>query len=401
MKRLLVIILLLFPLTLLAQNAERIRLSPNYIWGEGSNDTEAINALINKLSATDILPVQSKAAMWKTYRQDLIRASKHISDASGKVLRYIEWDNIDKIFSWRYTKIEELCTQARKEISQNDYDSARTYLSWAEVYLKSVPYSAKYADKVNDLQNKAGKGSQANIKMKNIENDVKNINAALGVKASEKPKSIVKTETKPQVVEEPNRKSIDLDLPKLKMISGKLENEPLDLDINRPAPIVPVAVPEKKLQSGFYVIPRATISNSIGVGIFAGAKFGRIGPWAAYDTDFNNINSSYTCLSDGTSSFGHIWTNGNQKYHRVAVKAGVLYEITPKVTLYGGAGYGSYSCFWQDASENWVKVTDKSSKGISAELGAIYNLSHLSVLAGISGISNGSLALHLGVGIQL
>jgi len=254
---------------------------------------------------------------------------------------------------------------------------------------------------ISSLKSQVGKGPMATIDMRNIENDVKNINTALGVKFAENPKITTKPTMPKPTVEKSAKERIFLN-PKLSGIKASKmlveDNATPKLAFSAPTE---VAITEDVTTSKrLFVIPRATISKSIGVGGFAGVMLGKIGPWIAYDTDFNSTHSSYTCQADGTTSFGHIWTNGKQKYHGTDISAGVLYDFTTSLKLYAGLGYGTSTCYWQDTSESWAEVEDKSIKGMAAEVGGIYNISHLSILGSVSAISLKTPAIHLGIGLN-
>ena len=75
--------LLTLSLVLHGQNSRRIKEDPSYIWGEGigagyeAAQSSAVDELIRKLSATDLLevPYGSRLAVWRTYRRDIIAAS--------------------------------------------------------------------------------------------------------------------------------------------------------------------------------------------------------------------------------------------------------------------------------------------------------------------------------------
>jgi len=69
-----IFMLLTLSLVLYGQNSRRIKEDPSYIWGEGigagyeAAQSSAVDELIRKLSATDLLevPYGSRLAVWRT-----------------------------------------------------------------------------------------------------------------------------------------------------------------------------------------------------------------------------------------------------------------------------------------------------------------------------------------------
>ena len=140
-----ILLVLAFCTVAKAQTVESIRSDADYLWAEGKDvrpslaDNKAIDKLLEKLSASDILPVEEwvRGPLWKTYRNDIRSATLALATPDG-VMRYIAWRDVEKIFVNRWRKVKELVQWAQKSVG-SDPDVARTYISWAETYLASLP----------------------------------------------------------------------------------------------------------------------------------------------------------------------------------------------------------------------------------------------------------------------
>jgi len=119
-------------------------------------------------------------------------------------------------------------------------------------------------------------------------------------------------------------------------------------------------------------------------------------------------SASYECLSDGTTpSGGVIWTSGNERQGAFSASAGATFSvIRPQsssfsLRLYAGAGYGSRSVQWEDATGGWAQVSDQSIKGLEADAGALMDFGRLSLMVGASTIPSHLLSatrLEIGAG---
>ena len=115
--------------------------------------------------------------------------------------------------------------------------------------------------------------------------------------------------------------------------------------------------------------------------------------------------SAYNCYSDGTTARGFIWTSGRESYGALSISAGASYAVIPNqpgnplsLRVYAGAGYGSRTVLWEDASGRWAKVSDLSPGGLSADAGLLLDIGHFSLMAGVSTVSFQTLGLELGLG---
>ena len=110
----------------------------------------------------------------------------------------------------------------------------------------------------------------------------------------------------------------------------------------------------------------------------------RFGAYVKAVSNFRDSGSSYDCLSDGTTEGGYIWTSGRSRVSRLSVTAGLIFRLCPWLNLYVGAGYGDRTLLWEDSAGSWAKVSDRSYRGASADLGLQLRLWRFRVGAGVS-----------------
>lgn len=100
----------------------------------------------------------------------------------------------------------------------------------------------------------------------------------------------------------------------------------------------------------------------------------RFGAYVKAVSNFRASGSSYSCLSDGTAEGGYIWTTGRTKVSRLSVTAGLVYRPCSWLNLYAGAGYGSRTLLWEDSALSWARVSDRSFKGMAADIGLQFRI---------------------------
>ena len=139
-------------------------------------------------------------------------------------------------------------------------------------------------------------------------------------------------------------------------------------------------------------------------GVMARVDIGRAGLYAKGSWRPSEA-SAYNCYSDGTTARGFIWTSGRESYGALSISAGASYAVIPNqpgnplsLRVYAGAGYGSRTVLWEDASGRWAKVSDLSPGGLSADAGLLLDIGHFSLMAGVSTVSFQTLGLELGLG---
>lgn len=146
------------------------------------------------------------------------------------------------------------------------------------------------------------------------------------------------------------------------------------------------------------------------VGLMAVCGKGRWGGYLKPSATLHFTRPALSCRSDGTMSSGYIWTTGKERTTRYACTAGATYRPIRWLNVYAGAGYGSRSVLWEDASHRWAQVEDFRVRGLAWDAGVILtppfrrfsvaSLPALSLMAGVSGIGFISVSLEIGVGLS-
>lgn len=133
-----------------AQNANDIRRDGAYIYAEASGpnvagaDSLAIVGMVGKLAQTVDFPYPEPTSLnlMMTYSDDIKRESGMISSngrRSASVIRYIRRDEVERIFSNRRSKINEMMSIASTADKKNQTDVALRYYTWAETLMRSLP----------------------------------------------------------------------------------------------------------------------------------------------------------------------------------------------------------------------------------------------------------------------
>ena len=124
----------------------------------------------------------------------------------------------------------------------------------------------------------------------------------------------------------------------------------------------------------------------------------RIGVYARASSNFAFRDFDYDCLSDGTTSYGTIWTSGESSYFIAQASLGPCYRINEWLRVFGGLGYGSALTLWEDSSNHWARVADCSPRGVLFELGTIINLGRVNFSCSYSCTALQLSELQLGLG---
>lgn len=383
------ILLLVFSVTAGAQTVESIRSSADYLWAEGRDvrpsvaDNKAVEGLLEKLSASDILPAAEwiKAPLWKTYRSDVRNSTLTLVTPEG-VLRYIAWRDVEKIFGNRWRKVKELVQQAQKSATQNP-DMARTYISWAETYLASLPPGEPEVRKrVTEIRAKVGDGRTDAVHLRNIESEIGLIRKALRL-----PKPVVKeapqpVEVKVLTIQRDTIRAIEAAkwaaLPKMTGVrSGtNIGLAPIHVITDTTVVRKPSWNGALLLQADFWTVPS--------FGLMLTVDRGKFGGYISARSNFSAGDFAYECLSDGTCEFGKFWASGNSRSHRLSLAAGPVYAINEHFSAYAGLGYGQQSVLWEDSDGNWARVSDISARGLLLDAGVLWTPGRLRVGLGAS-----------------
>lgn len=161
-------------------------------------------------------------------------------------------------------------------------------------------------------------------------------------------------------------------------------------------PAAPPVTPSATASSFFAMAQISPIPDFTG-GLMLGFVE-KVGGYIKYTGNFTSVKTDYDCSSDGTTKYGKIWTTGSQKIASFRASAGICVRATPWLIPYAGVGYGERTLAWEDSALSWVRVSDRSFKGIVAEAGIIFKLSRFAISAGVSTISFGYCSLDIGAG---
>ncbi len=401
----LILLILSFSLVLHGQNSRRIKEDPSYIWGEGigagyeAAQSSAVDELIRKLSATDLLevPSGSRLAVWKTYRRDIIAASG-VENEGKTALRYIAWKDVGKIFSRRNALVGDLLSRAS---GAKDPVVVATCADWALTLLDALPADQKTRRSLESLRNKY-KGTRAGDipGLSYIGREVEAIRVALGKKSAP-----VKPEVEIPVSEQPvNRPSIA----PLASVRG-IDSRPATVvsqryGISRKTETYPVQLntvaPRSDNPWSYYLLLDASALPSVEGGLFLGAMKGSFGGYVSARKGFGNMRSDYSATSDGRTGYGYLWASGETAVSRYSMAVGALMRVGERVTCYAGAGYGRIDQIWEDNAGQWARITDISHRGAQIEAGLIFSAGKVALMAGASSVSFATISPVFGLGIH-
>lgn len=401
-KGLILCAVVLLPVLLYAQNAERIKGDPSYIWAEGRGsrptiaDDAALDGLVRKLVATGELQVENAADVWRTYLPDIRNCSEQQTLSSGVVLRYIAWKNIPSIFDSRWRKVRELNQSALQAEQRGDKDAARTYCDWATVYLMSLPaLENDLRDRVVSLRRRLGAGRTDAVRMRNVETEVASIRVALGIgerTAQRAPTTVAATKNNDIVSASPPARHSWDPLPGLPESSQLCQNY---LCVPSGSLRPPSTPPEEET---FYparddlprwrwsVLAVADIGRVPAWGFAVSCFPGRFGGYLSIRSNYVDGRSDYQCRSDGTTDYGFIWASGHTRGSRLSMSCGGMVRLADFVRLHVGTGFGDVSVLWGDSSGQWARVTDLSVQGVLLETGLMFDFGRFSAGAGVSSI---------------
>ena len=408
-------LVLLIPLILSAQDMERIKADPAYLWAEGvgtqpsAADDAALSGLVEKLTATEELPLAPsvRRAVWRTYLPDIRNCSRLIVSTSGLAFRYIAWKDIPAIFDNRWRKSRELVQSAESAAHRGERDVARTYCAWAEVYLASLPPGEEaLRQKTAALRKSLGAGNPAAVQMRNVESEVAAIRDGLGT--GERNNNPIATRKKdspvsPSPVQPPEVARVPWErIPdhlQSTIVSPFCQETPSG---NALAPVgfhsYPAKTSEAEENWKWRISALAELSRVPSYGVQVAWIPGRLGGYVSFRSSFNHLSPDYSCLSDGTTDFGYIWTSGQARSGRLSGTGGVVLRLSPAFSIFAGGGYADSSVFWEDTAGRWARVSDLSLRGLSAECGVSAVLRRFCVTVGVSSVRLKDCAALLGLG---
>ena len=416
-KVLLICLLLGLPVYLFAQNPERIKEDPSVVWAEGkpgplsAADESALDALVRMLAATDRLPLDLviRERVWQTYRSDIRRESEMLVTPSGSVIRYLSWKQIPELFSARWRKVRELSEFASQASERGEQATARTYLGWAEIYLQSLPPGETVLrEQVTRLRRSLGEGPVAVVPLRNIESEVALIRQALVPPVRETPDvSRKEKEALVQVAAPVLTRPVQDLLPDLPLPSALRPVPPAQALQAASVPLYDLTekIPLQTLQASseshlqFSALLLSELDKMPGAGFLVACHSAHFGGYVSMRGNFSPDDAGYVCRStDGATDFGYLWASGKARYSRLSLSGGAIVRLIPSVDLFTGLGWGRRSLLWEDSSGGWARVEDLSIRGLSAETGLIWQISHLSLCAGVSSIRFRQISFMAGIG---
>lgn len=136
---------------------------------------------------------------------------------------------------------------------------------------------------------------------------------------------------------------------------------------------------------------RSNVFLSYNMGVYPYLSYGvNVGWVGTYAGVYAKARSNFkfakdVCFCDGTMADGtELWTNGKKSYSRTSATLGAMFRITDNVFPYVGTGYGVSNVLWGDYSGKWLTVKDYQVKGISADLGVMFQFKHIVLSAGVT-----------------
>ena len=150
------------------------------------------------------------------------------------------------------------------------------------------------------------------------------------------------------------------------------------------------------------VMPVIGLGETMSYGAMVGVVK-KTGVYAKVKYNFQSLDNNYECNDQGviagTDNYNS-WFTGENKIARFAVTAGLLQRLWKPAYLYVGAGYGYKRLGWELDSGEWAENTDKTYKGIEAEVGGIYRIKNFALSAGVQTNSFKYWEATLGIGIM-
>lgn len=146
-----------------------------------------------------------------------------------------------------------------------------------------------------------------------------------------------------------------------------------------------VVTDKKQISENYFVMASTSVYPQFSLGAMFGFVRGWLGGYAKYRSNFKNKDTAFTCTSDGKlENGGPLWTTASPTRTRMSATGGLMFGVSKSFFPYIGVGYGERNVFWKDYDMGWVKVTDYSCKGVSAEVGAIFKIKHFAFSIGAS-----------------
>lgn len=111
--------------------------------------------------------------------------------------------------------------------------------------------------------------------------------------------------------------------------------------------------------------------------------YGQVKRWGWYGKVKTNFNFKIS-NSEGYYDSHDVFWNGERRKGRLAITAGVIWNMTRPVMLYAGAGYGRRWVDWETIGKQKLRIDSQSDNGAEAELGVIACWKSFLLSAGVS-----------------
>lgn len=121
----------------------------------------------------------------------------------------------------------------------------------------------------------------------------------------------------------------------------------------------------------------------------------------------SDLHSSPTISgeTDNTSSVPkdeyRTYDTGRTHSARMMLVAGVIHQISNKIIVYEGGGWGYHTVTWEQMDSRWFENTDQSSKGWCAEVGMGYFLKKWIFTLGTQTLKGKEWGISIGIGRKL
>ena len=166
-----------------------------------------------------------------------------------------------------------------------------------------------------------------------------------------------------------------------------------------PSPVDSMSLPRLRVPVGVSISAVLSLPEYSG-GLFLAWEKHRFGCYVKAVSDFNKSEYEYSCMSDGTTEGGYIWTTGRSVVSRLNVTTGVTMCVCKWLSVYAGAGYGSRLLLWEDSTGVWAKVSDISYIGVAADAGVRFHLRRICLSAGVSTVCFRTMSADISLGFS-
>lgn len=111
----------------------------------------------------------------------------------------------------------------------------------------------------------------------------------------------------------------------------------------------------------------------------------KTGAYLKVKYNFGNLNTDYECDANGVlvGEDTPSYFTGQKKNARLSLTGGLLQRVAKPFYIYAGAGWGYKNLGWELSDGDWAKNLDNSYQGVEADLGGIYRIKNVAIMAGV------------------